>query len=287
MEEYIDTKEKEEFTGTSSIDSESNISVNEDTDNMVIHAYRLDIVGNIAFGLFIIQTLGQIAFMIMMTANYYSNHSYFRGSGEVQSSTFIGMYYIYFFWFAGIAVFRHRLLNFFRLRCDYDQGQYVQVERAEPAMIFLQDQTDAVMDFVRYLEKTAKHMIGTDIMVTILPLKKTSNGTKYFIYQCTRYVYSPEMDQFRPHKFHLGTTHSELANLVDGLSTQEANSREELVGPNFIEVYVPNFVVALFQEFSSFFYIYQFTVLWLFYYLDYCKFLLLNRNKQRTKYMHI
>lgn len=128
------------------------------------------------------------------------------------------------------------------------------------------------MDFVRELEKRGKHIAGMDVVVTNAPLKKTSSGTKYFVYQCTRFVYHPETEIFTPHQFHLGDTIGELAALTKGLTTEEANLRRELIGPNFIEVYVPNFIVALFREFSSFFYIYQFTVLWLFYYYAYCKF---------------
>jgi hypothetical protein len=127
------------------------------------------------------------------------------------------------------------------------------------------------MDLVRYLEQTAKHIVGLDVVVTIVPLKITSRGTKYFIYQCTRYVYHPETELFSPHQIQLGETNAELATLTKGLTTEEARLREELIGPNFIEVYVPSFLFAIFQEFSSFFYIYQFTVLWLFYYFAYCK----------------
>ena len=127
------------------------------------------------------------------------------------------------------------------------------------------------MDLVRRVEGTAKRIVGMDVVVTNAPLKKTSSGTKYFIYQCTRYVYHPETELFSPHQVHLGDTNAELASLTQGLTTEDARHREELIGPNFIEVYVPNFVVAMFQEFASFFYIYQFTVLWLFYYFAYCK----------------
>lgn len=142
------------------------------------------------------------------------------------------------------------------------------------ALIFLEEQSNELMDFVRYLEHTAKHLVGLDVVVAVAPLKMTSNGTKYFVYQCTRYVYHPETELFSPHHFQLGDTNAELASLTKGLTKEEARFREELIGPNFIEVYVPNFFFAMFQEFSSFFYIYQFTVLWLFYYDAYCKFLI-------------
>lgn len=126
------------------------------------------------------------------------------------------------------------------------------------------------MKFVRLLEHQFKHWTGMDVVISHASIQYTSSGTKYFIYQCTRYVYHSKFDIFAPHQFHLGQRHAQLASLTEGLSSHEAAVREELIGPNFIEVYVPNFLLAMFREFASFFYIYQFSVLWLFYYLDYC-----------------
>ncbi|CAO0791257.1 unnamed protein product [Mucor circinelloides] len=273
-EEYHDkeknTVAKTDATNSNSATSDDGLSsIEEEEEDMVIHAYKRDWFGNIILAVFFLQTIGQIAYMIMMVQDYYTVYEKFRGFGEIQASTFMGMWYIFFFWFAALTIFRFRLPNFFRIRCSYAQGQYVQVERKEPALIFLEDQADKLMEFVRYLEMTAKRIAGMDVVVTNAPLKFTSSGTKYFIYQCTRYVYHPETELFSPHQFHLGETNAELASITQGLTTEEAQKREELIGPNFIEVYVPNFVVAMFQEFSSFFYIYQFTILWLFYYFAY------------------
>ncbi|KAI7873218.1 uncharacterized protein EV154DRAFT_100788 [Mucor mucedo] len=244
-------------------------SVEENEDDMVIHAYKTNWLGKIVAYIIFVQTIGQICFMIMMVKDYYTDFLLFRGFSEIQASTFIAMWYIFFFWFASLTIFRFRLPNFFRIRCSYGQGEYVQVEKNETALILLQGQSDKVMDFVRYLETTAKRIAGMDVIVTNAPLKSTSSGTKYFIYQCTRYVYQPETEIFSPHQIHLGDTNAELAKLNQGLSTEEARLRQELIGPNFIEVYVPNFSRALFQEFCAFFYIYQFTILWLFYYFAY------------------
>ncbi|KAI8987690.1 hypothetical protein BDF20DRAFT_815326, partial [Mycotypha africana] len=260
---------KDTVSQSSSTDDDDMSSVEEEEEEMTIHAYKRDRFGICAAVIFSIQTLGQICYMIMMVKDYYMNYALFRGYGEIQASTFMGMWYILFFWFASLTIFRHRIPNFFRIRCLYSQGHYVQVERKEAAMIFLDDESDGVMNLVRRLEKKAKHILGLDVVVNSAPLKQTSSGTKYFIYQCTRYIYHAETDFFTPHQIDLGGTIGQLAALDQGLTTDEARRREELIGPNFIEVYVPNFLVALFQEFSSFFYIYQFTVLWLFYYFAY------------------
>ncbi|OBZ81777.1 hypothetical protein A0J61_10175 [Choanephora cucurbitarum] len=260
---------KEKISMEKEKDEDSSDCPSFDNDHIVIHAYKRNIFGTLVGCLFLIQTIGHIGYMIMMTEDYYTNYALFRGYSVVQTSTFIGMWYILFLWFISLTAFKHRLPNFFRIRCIYEQGNYVQVERKEPALIFLEDQSSMIMDTVRYLEKAVKECIGLDVVVTIAPLKYTSSGTKYFIYQCTRYVYHPERALFSPHRYQLGSTFGELARLKYGLSSTEAHSREELIGPNFIGVYVPSFVVALLQEFSSFFYIYQFAILWLFYYLAY------------------
>lgn len=96
---------------------------------MVIKGYKTDPVGFFCFGLFIVQTIGMIAYETMMTKDYYDEYLMFRGSQLVQSSVFIAMWYILFFWFASIAIFKHRLMNFFRIRCSYAAADYVQIER--------------------------------------------------------------------------------------------------------------------------------------------------------------
>ncbi|KAI8380316.1 hypothetical protein BD560DRAFT_387815 [Blakeslea trispora] len=263
----IDEKKAVKADDDEVIASTSSVHSDEES-NMVIKAYKRDPFGMLVSVLYFLQTIGMFAYMILLVYDYYQNYLFFRGSAVVQSSTFIAMWYIFFIWLATLTIFKARLSNFFRIQCTYDQGQYIQVEHKEPSMIFLEDD-DKIMAFVRRLESYVKHLFGLDVVVATATLQKTSAGTKYFIYQCTRYVYHPETQMFKPHQFHLGDTNSELAGLTQGLTTQEAMEREQLVGPNFIEVYVPNVFMAVLREFSSFFYIYQFTALWLFYYFAY------------------
>lgn len=125
------------------------------------------------------------------------------------------------------------------------------------------------MDTVRAMEAKAKKIFGLDVVVNTCRLLYTKAGTKYFEYQCTRFVFNPETQLFTPHDFELGETNGELKALAGGLTSEEARNRKELIGANFIAVNVPNFFMAILREFTSFFYIYQFTVLWLFYYFAY------------------
>ncbi|KAL7321472.1 hypothetical protein PS15m_001236 [Mucor circinelloides] len=270
-DQYNGNDEKKDMDGAeSSKGSDSTSSMNsEEQDEMTIKAYKRDYFGTLCFILYMLQTVGMIAYMILITYDYYQNYLFFRGNALVQSSTFIGQWYIFFIWFATLTVFKSRIPNFFRIQCMYSQGQYVQVERPEPAIIVSTDDEDKITEYVRIMEKNAKRIFGLDVVIATSPLEKTGKGTKYFIYQCTRYVYHPETQLFKPHHYVLGETNAELAQLTQGLTSQEALEREEMIGPNFIEVYVPNIPMAILREFASFFYIYQFTALWLFYYFAY------------------
>ncbi|KAG2225949.1 hypothetical protein INT45_006645 [Circinella minor] len=270
--ESLNSDEKKPEIAGQSGDKGSSKSSSEELEpeeHMVIKAYKRDYLGVFCFVLYILQTLGHVAYMIMITWDYYQDYILFEGNQLVQSSTFIGMWYIFFFWFASLSIFKPRLMNFFRIKCTYAEANYVQIEKREPPTIFLQDRSDKITDTVRWLEQLGRRTFGLDVVVNTSSMRSTRSGSRYFVYQCTRYVYHPETQIFTPHEFVLGETNAELAEQKNGLSAEEAANREELVGPNFISVYVPNIAMAVLREFSSFFYTYQFTVLWLFYYFAY------------------
>lgn len=258
--------EKNTTDGLSQDDTTSTQS--DEQDGMIIKAYKRDYFGSLVSTLYMLQTLGMVAYMILITYDYYQDYLFFRGFAVIQGSTFIAMWYIFFIWFAVLTIFKNRLSNFFRIQCAYGQGEYVQVERMEPDIILMED-NDKVMQLVRHIEREIKHLFGLDVVVNTSALQKTAKGTTYFIYQCTRYVYHPQIQLFKPHQFELGTTHGQLAEFKQGLTSEEAMHREELIGPNFIQVYVPSIPMAILREFTSFFYIYQFTALWMFYYFAY------------------
>jgi cation-transporting ATPase 13A3/4/5 len=115
----------------------SYISSTEPQDKMVIKAYKRDPIGMVMFVVYGLQTAGIVAMMITMVYDYYPSgyipgYQLFNGDALVQSSTFMGMWYVLFFWFAALTMFRSRIPNFYRIQCTYNEGHYVQVEKNEP-----------------------------------------------------------------------------------------------------------------------------------------------------------
>ena len=74
----------------------------------------------------------------------------------------------------------------------------------------------------------------TDVDSETLRVYKTSTGRRYVEHQCVRYVFDDQTRNFEPTKFDIGPKYTDLLKQVDGLSTQDAYRREELVGANEI-----------------------------------------------------
>lgn len=142
----LDEKDK----GDISLDY-SDESTIEEEEGTTILAYRTSWLGTFMFALFCLETVGHIGYMIMVTQDYYTSYSAFRGNSVVATSTFMGMWYVLFGWFASLTVFRHRLLNFFRIRCSYKEGQYVQVERKESGNKYFNNQTHNILNRAVYI----------------------------------------------------------------------------------------------------------------------------------------
>lgn len=91
-----------------------------------------------------------------------------------------------------------------------------------------------------------KHSMN--IVVETCPVYLTSNGLRYFEYQCMRYVYNSEKKRFEPYEFDLGSTNRKLRSWSEGITSDESVYRQELLGPNIISVYVPSIPWAIVQE---------------------------------------
>ncbi|CAO3599020.1 unnamed protein product [Absidia cylindrospora] len=84
-----------------------------------------------------------------------------------------------------------------------------------------------------------------------------------------RYVYNAQKSRFEPYEFDLGSTHRQLQGWANGVSSEEAYQRLELLGPNLIRVEVPSIPRAIIQEFASLLYLYQMMCMWVWYYFKY------------------
>ncbi|KAJ2324668.1 hypothetical protein GGI00_005263, partial [Coemansia sp. RSA 2681] len=172
-------------------------------------------------------------------------------------------------WLVVCCTFQDRIRNYFRIECLPAQGTYVQIER-ELNELRMANSTSTFVRLAKRAEENFVKLIRANYHVKTCKIERIPRtGQRYFNYMCTRYVFNESSAQYSPYQFDLGSTHSQLKSHDGGLSNDEAGARFDLVGPNFISVDVPSYAIAFVLEMSQFFYLYQFMVMWLYYYWNY------------------
>ncbi|PVU99625.1 hypothetical protein BB559_000550 [Furculomyces boomerangus] len=239
-----------------------------------IRGYNHSFFGNVGFYSILVCTLGWFAYLVVMVLDYYGvigsfGHLAFGDFGLL-NRTFVYIWCFTTAWVFTVRVFMNRIRNYFRIETLPSEAKYVQIEYKYETLVLTSDQENSYFfKHIKRAEENFKSLFGLDSEVTTIPVLLTQMNNKYFQYQCTRYVLNEQTLVFEPFIFNLGETNEIIRRNIVGLSSNEAQIRLELVGPNFIEVYIPNILISIGKEFTNIFYLYQGLILWLFYYLSY------------------
>ncbi|KAJ2454264.1 hypothetical protein EV183_001630 [Coemansia sp. RSA 2336] len=237
-----------------------------DSDDIRLSGYRNHIFGTLMTWYLLLLSMAWLSYLFILSADYYGSmpntpsgkdSSLAYNDSVLLTQTFIFMWCLFVFMIVTITVFRFRLRNFFRIKTPPGMGDFVCVEHRIKKSLVLAEQSGFLVKNVQRLTDALKHALRWDWDVTTCPLLQTASKRKYFTYQCTRFVYDEDSKQFAPYSFDLGNQNDELVAKSDGLTTEEAGTRFELIGPNSIEVYVPNWFWATVREMSSFIFLYQ------------------------------
>ncbi|KAJ2548842.1 hypothetical protein EV175_004672, partial [Coemansia sp. RSA 1933] len=226
-----------------------------------INGFKNNVFGTVMSFLLLMLAMVWFCFLIVISADYYGSMPgtpkggtciYSYDDCTLNTQTFIVMWCLFVFLVVTVTVTRNHLRNFFRIKTLPHAGSYVCVEHKIEPEIMLSGRRHILVDNVQKIAKTVEHLLGWDWEVSTCPLYKTENGRKYFTFQCTRFVFDEKEGQFAPYSFSLGEKNSDFTSKADGLTQQEAVMRGELIGPNFIEVQVPNWFWAFVRQITNF-----------------------------------
>ncbi|KAI9315868.1 hypothetical protein BX666DRAFT_2028110 [Dichotomocladium elegans] len=245
-----------------------------DSEKLTFRGFNTDYFGSFVFGSVVVTTLLFLIFLGCIVSDYYGNlggtaYAIFL-TGDLSSMIFCAVWHIAAAWFGLVLLSRKRILNYYRIESFAHTSTYVQVERRQEELVFLADNNKLIAK-MREAEQFLAKRLRMNILVETHKIKYTSNNVRYFEYQCMRYVYSDDKSQFEPYAFDLGSTNKALRSYLDGLTTEEATERLDMLGENVIKVHVPSIPMAIAQEFSSFLYLYQMMCMWVWYYFQYFK----------------
>ncbi|KAI8976751.1 hypothetical protein BDB01DRAFT_852965 [Pilobolus umbonatus] len=256
----------------SSVPSSSYHESLKESEKLKFRGFTNDYFGNFAFGSVVVTTLLFFVFLGVITGDNYGTLTGVVTGVFLESvlihKIFSAVWHIAAAWFCVIMFFKKSIRNFFRVESYPQKCPYVQVERKQEQLIFLDDGSPW-LEKLRKLEQRVTDKFGLDILVTTCPVDVTENKLRFFEYQCMRYVYNSAKGRYEPYEFDLGSSHKQLQGWSNGLSSEEANVRMGLLGENIIRVIVPNIFWGIINEFSSFLYLYQMMCMWVWYFFAY------------------
>ncbi|KAJ1975174.1 hypothetical protein H4R34_004436 [Dimargaris verticillata] len=243
------------------------------TPGLTIKGFRRSFLGTAILVTVLLTTLGWLVLLGVIVSDYYGafdgeSYSVFANS-QLSSKVFVVVWHFAVVWFLALNLSEPRVSNFFRLPCPLHQARFVQIEKVKDQVIMIQSRSRWLKE-LRIWERRLQRITGHGVVVKTAQIAQTATTHQnYFEFQCTRYVYHPQHDQFLPCQLTVGDTHAGLFAQRHGISSDTAARRQDAIGPNFIHVAVPNFARALLEEFLGFFYLYQMMCLWVWYYFNY------------------
>ncbi|KAJ2416369.1 hypothetical protein GGI10_001031 [Coemansia sp. RSA 2530] len=264
--------------GAASSSDMDTTSTNSLTRDIKLLGYRSHIFGTLCVWSITLVTMLWICYLGVWTADYYGAlpgsrkgvaFSLGLQNTHLMLASFLIVWGLTFAILLTLYIFKPHLRNFFRIRTLPAQGQYVCVVRPIREVKLLADKASWLQHRINIVTERLITLLSKDKDYSTCLVEKTSEGRIYFNYQCTRYVYDDQIQQYAPYEFDLGTSHRGLLAQAAGLSSKDAHYRQELVGPNFIDVHTPGVFGAFARELVSFFYIYQGIFLWAFYFYGY------------------
>ncbi|KAJ3014733.1 UNVERIFIED_CONTAM: hypothetical protein HDU68_000163, partial [Siphonaria sp. JEL0065] len=255
----------------------SSVSSDQDMNGLRFTGYKTDVLGSIAA-----VTVGLTSFiwMILLTIlvlDYYTVFSGFNfreesdllfNDHELLSTVFIISWHFVLVWFLGLKTIQDRSESYFGKRVAINEASLVQVEKKMLDTIAIANM-GVIADWARSMEAKIRRAFKVEHSVTMVPVQLTSTGRRFIEFECVRYVFDERSGRFQPYSFTVGPTCADLHQQSTGLSSSDARSRVELVGPNAIAFAADTFASALIKEFSGIFYIYQMMTLWIWYYYSY------------------
>ncbi|KAI9277641.1 hypothetical protein BY458DRAFT_585318 [Sporodiniella umbellata] len=254
----------------SSIDTDSI----KEFERLVFKGFKTDYFGLFAFGSVITTTLLFFVFLGCIVGDYYGTITGVQLqvflSSDLSSKIFVAVWHIAAAWFCLVMFKRKTIRNYFRIEGFAHKCPFVQVQRKQDELIFLDDGTKWLSK-LRDLESYIVKKFEMNVVVSTCSVQSGANNVRYFEYQCMRYVYNTKKSRFEPFEYDLGSTHKQLQDWSKGLTNEEAENKAAIIGPNIIKVYVPSIPMAIAQEFSSFLYLYQMMCMWVWYYFQYYK----------------
>ncbi len=190
-----------------------------------------------------------IVILLILCLDYYgyvvpgTPFGLFFNSYDLSSKVFCLVWFFSTSWYLTINLARTKIQNHFRILTSFDKADHIQIEKERKVMHMMN--ANEGPHRLKVIENVTRHLLGFDKLVKTVPVMENKQH-RYFEFQSTRYTLSGH--QFKPAQVDMSTDKNVLVAMEHGLDSDTARKRLETLGPNFIQVIVPSFFKAFWEE---------------------------------------
>lgn len=293
---HYEDKDTSEKGFSEQVEVDSSIGEENNDDELKQRGFKRNRIGNMMIIYMGIISLFWIVILLLLSLDYYGyvgpklmdlnalslNKFYFKvvkdtpfglfyNSYDLSSKAFCVAWFLSTSWYLFINISRTKIKNYFRIETTFAKADFIQIRKPRRVIQMKSESANSIiMPALLKFENMARQLFGFDTLTTTVPVIK-SDGQRYFEFQSTRYHFDEIKQVFEPvdiKKF-FSMKPQDLINMNQGLDSDTTQVRLQALGSNFIEVKVPSFFQALWEELTGFFYIYQLQILWCYFYLAY------------------
>lgn len=284
---HFEEKDTSEKGFAEYVDMGSNVTgedQQEDHDALTLQGFKRNTIGSIMIVYMGLISVFWIVILLLLCLDYYGYvvkgmpFGLFYNSYDLSSKAFCVAWFLSTSWYLFINIARTKIKNYFRIETSFANADFIQIRKPRRVIQMKSEgEHSMMMPALLKFENITRHLLGFDTLTTTVPVVKLDDQQqqqqqqRYFEFQSTRYHYEATTQKFEP--VNISTFFSmkphDLMSMKQGLDNATTQSRLQALGPNFIEVKVPSFLQALWEELTGFFYIYQLQILWCYFYLAY------------------
>ncbi|GAN01913.1 P-type ATPase (P-ATPase) Superfamily [Mucor ambiguus] len=275
---HCEEKYASEKSFVEQVDMGSSVTEEEEHEELTQRGFKYNTIGNLMIVYMGLISIFWIVILLLLCLDYYgyvvkdTPFGLFYNSYDLSSKAFCVAWFLSTSWYLIINIARTKIRNYFRIETTFANADFIQIRKPRHVIqMKSESEHSVIMPALSKFENTTRQLLGFDTLTTTVPIVKLDDQQRYFEFQSTRYHYEATTQTFEPvdiKKF-FSMKSQDLITMKQGLDDATTQTRLQALGSNFIEVKVPSFLQALWEELTGFFYIYQLQILWCYFYLAY------------------
>ena len=246
-------------------------------ETVMMSGHHSCLLGDVCYyGVYFATVMGMIWYLLIIVDTY--NDCEIKGMDTlcwfgdfVLFGTETNDQWIFFTWWCcvtswNIFLFVHgrKLRNFFRIDCEMSEAEFITctkkqevITMSNPSRIILFFRDLASKVFAENVLFFSSTVPVETVPVSTLAAKTTS--VRLIEFMCTKFVYVDKTDMFEPSRKDIPATYGAICKL-EGLTQREAECTISTMGRNTIPFGAQNWEDLILEEFTSYLYLYQFTI---------------------------